>query len=488
MYTVVSISLTVLFAIALLLSVFGIISYSPLAMFASLLVLGFSVWLTSLLFGLLFGVRIHGESSFITALILFFIFTPTLEPSGLAILLLVGMIAGASKFLLAYKGRHIFNPVAIAAFIIGLTGLGYASWWVATPVLVIPVFLLGFAIIQKTRRVPSSGTFLGVSSVLVIALLMFQGAALGESLVLWMSWPILFFASFMLTEPLTLPAKKWQQAVEAIIVAVIFAIPFHIGDFSSSPAFALVVGNLIAFAFTRRSKIVLTFKESRQLTPTTDELIFTPNKPLLFEPGQYLEIFVPHKKKDTRGERRSFSIASAPGEKTVRLGIKFYEPSSTLKKTLKKLKKGDVIQSTGVSGGFTLPKETKTPLLFVAGGIGVTPFISHLESIMQRKESRNIVLLYFINSIEELAYKDILMAAGIKVYVITKSSSALSLPNGWIHINEPYITKEVIVKHIADVDQRNAYISGPPLMIDGVKSQLGSLKVKRIKTDYFIGY
>ena len=488
MYTVVSISLSVLFVIALLLSLFGIISYSPLAMFASLLVLGFSVWLTSILFGLLFGVRVHSESSFITAVILFFIFTPTLELSGLAILLLVGMIAGASKFILAYKGRHIFNPVAIAAFIIGLTGLGYASWWVATPVLVIPVFLLGFAILQKTRRVPSSGTFLGVSTVLVVALLMFQGATLGESLVLWMSWPILFFASFMLTEPLTLPAKKWQQIVEAIIVAVIFAVPFHIGEFSSSPAFALVVGNLIAFAFTQRRKIILSFKESKQLTPTTSELIFAPNTPLQFEPGQYLELSVLHKKKDTRGERRSFSITSAPGEETVRLGIKFYEPSSTLKKALENLTEGDIITSTGVSGGFTLPKDTQTPLLYVAGGIGITPFISHLEDLARRKESRDITLLYSMSSIDELAYKDILVASGIKVYIVTESDTVLNLPNGWIHINESRISKDSIVKHLSDVEKRKVYISGPPLMIDGVKGDLKSLKVSHIKTDYFIGY
>lgn len=488
MYKVVSGALTILFAIAFILALFGVVSYSPLAMIASLLVLGFSVWLTSLLFGLLFGVKVHAESSFITAVILFFIFTPTLELSGLAILLLVGMIAGASKFILAFKGRHIFNPVAIAAFIIGLTGLGYASWWVATPVLVIPTFLLGFAILQKTRRVPSSGTFLGVASLLVIAMLMFEGATLGESLVLWLSWPILFFSSFMLTEPLTLPGKKWQQILEAVIVAIVFAIPFQIGDFSSSPAFALVLGNLVAFLFTFRRKIVLTFKEQKQLTPTTKEFIFTPNKPIQFDAGQYLEISVPHKKDDFRGSRRSFSITSVPSEDELRLGVKFYEPSSSLKKALRALKSGDVISSTGISGDFTLPRDASKPLLFVAGGIGITPFISHLQTLMARKESRGIVLLYSISSIEELAYKDVLVASGAKVCIVTESDVPLKLPAGWIHINASRITKDAVLKHIHDVDQRTAFVSGPPAMIDGVKSQLKSLKVKHIKTDYFIGY
>ena len=488
MYKVVSGSLAILFVIALTLSVLGIISYTPPEMIASLLVLGFSVWLTSMLFGLILGIRVHAESSFITAVILFFIFSPTLEVAGLLGLMLVGMIAGASKFVLAWKGRHIFNPVAIAAVIAGLIGFAHASWWVGTPVLIIPTFLLGFIVIQKTRRIPSSGTFLGLASIIVIAMLMLNQQTLGESLVLWMSWPILFFSSFMLTEPLTLPGKKWQQILEAVIVAFLFSVPISIGDFSTSPALALVIGNLIAFGFTRRKKLVLTFVEQKQLTPTSYEFIFKPQAPQHHEAGQYLEMSIPHKNDDFRGSRRSFSITSAPGEDTLRLGVKFYEPSSSYKKALRSLKKGDTVHSTGISGDFTLPKDKLAPLLYVAGGIGITPFISHLRSLKQHKEVRDIVLFYSINSIEELAYKDILEASGIKVFVVTKSATRLAMPNNWIHVNEPYITKDVLVKHLPDIDNRYAYISGPPLMIDGVKSHLKVLRVKRIKIDYFIGY
>lgn len=488
MYKVISGALTILFVIALILAALGVLAYSPLAMIASVLVLGFSVLLTTMLFALFFGVRVHAESSFITAVILFFIFTPTLEVSGLLGLLVVGMIAGASKFLLAWKGRHIFNPAAIAAFIVGLTGLAYPSWWVGTPLLIIPVFLLGFLILQKTRRIPSSGTFLGLATILVIVVLLLEGETLGESLKLWLSFPILFFSSYMLTEPLTLPTKKWQQVLEAVIVAILFSIPIHIGEFATSPAFALVIGNLIAFGFTRRQKVTLTFVEQKQVTPTTNEFIFTPHIPQHHLAGQYIEIRVPHKKDDFRGSRRSFSITSAPGEDTLRLGVKFYEPSSSFKKALRELKKGMVIEATGISGDFTLPKDALTPLVYIAGGIGITPFISHLQALKRTKEVRDIVLLYSISTIAELAYKDILEVAGIKVFVITKSSRAIVLPKGWVHINEPYLVKDSIAQYVPDIVKRTAFISGPPLMIDGVKKQLKQLRVRHIKTDYFIGY
>ncbi len=488
MYKVASGALGLLFVIALIFSFLGMIVYSPLAMLASVIVLGLSVWLTSLLLGLLFGVSVQAESSFITALILFFIFTPTLQLTGLLALLLIGMVAAASKFILVYKGRHIFNPAALAAFVIGLTGLGYATWWVATPILIIPTFLLGFAIIYKTRRVAVSGTFLAIATFLLIVVLTNEGATLNQSLVLWFSWPILFFASFMLTEPLTLPQKKWQTVFEAVVVALIFIIPIQIAGFSSNPALALLIGNLIAFGFGRRRSIMLKFKEIKQLTPTSFEFIFEPSRSLSYEAGQYIDIMVPSIKDDWRGRRRSFSITSAPSEPMVRLGIKFYEPSSTLKNNLRKLKSDTIIQSTGINGDFTLPKDAGTPLVYIAGGIGITPFMSHLAHLKLLQQTRDITLFYAVNNVSELAYHDLLVTSGIKVCVVTKSNAPLMLPNGWVHRNEPFISEKTLIDIVPDIVARTVYLSGPPNMIDGVKKYLKKLHVRSIKTDYFIGY
>jgi len=488
MYKVVSITLTVLFAAALLFSALGVLSYSPLAMLASVGVLGFSVFLISLLFGLIFGVRVHTESSFITAMILFFIFTPTLEVSGLVTLALVGFIAAASKFLLAFRGRHIFNPAAIAALVIGFTGLGFATWWVATPVLIPFTLLLGYAVIQKTRRVHMSGTFMVASVVLVAALLVSYGNSLGDALVLLLSWPIFYFSAFMLTEPLTMPPKKWQQVVEALVVAVLFSIPLHIGDLSLGPAFALVVGNLLAFIFARHQSLRLRFKRMKQLTPTSFEFAFTSKQRLNYEAGQYVELTIPHKKADLRGERRSFSITSAPGDTELTLGVKFYEPSSSYKSALKSLQYGGILSATGIQGDFTLPKEAAQPLLLIAGGIGITPYIGHLQQLKKTKEKRDIVLVYAVNDVAEIAYKDILVASGVKVIIVTKSGAGYALPSGWEVIEQPYITQEALEASIPDITTRSAYISGPPMLIDGTKRHLKHLGVKKIKTDYFIGY
>jgi len=486
MYKVVSLSLSALFGVALLFSLLDILSYTPLAMAASLAVLVAATYVTSLVFGLLFNVRVHGESSLITALILFFIFTPTLEVNGLLTLAIVGFIAGASKFILAFRGRHLFNPVAVAAFGISLTGLGYASWWVATPPLIFFTLLFGFLVIHKTRRPLVTVIFTLTSIAIILATLLLEGNTVNESAMLLLSWPIFFFAAFMLTEPLTLSPKKWQQVVEAVIVAVLFAVPLHIGETATGPAFALLVGNLIAFAFRRQPNISLVAQMTRKLAPTSYEITFKPTKKIRYEAGQYLELSMPHKNADLRGARRSFSITSAPSDEMIRIGVKFYQPSSSFKKALRSIKKGVVVKATSINGEFTLPKDPTVPLLFVAGGIGITPFISHIRHLQSTGQRRDIVLLYAVSSTDEIAYKDVLRLSGIKVIIVTPEAFSFDTPAGWTVVSQPYISLPILRKYGAS--KRRAYISGPPMMIDSAKKHMKKLKVKHIKTDYFIGY
>lgn len=486
MYKGIAMGLTFVWVVAAVFSAIGWLDYSPLAMLASLGVFGVVTVGASVLFGWLFGVRAHIDSSIITALILALIFTPTLDGGGLLVQALVALIAAASKFVLVWKGRHIFNPVAIAAVIVAFTGLGAASWWVATPALTPFVLILALISLYKTRRLLLAGVFVAISVPLVLAYMLTNGVDIVSAIAVLPAWPILFFAGVMLTEPLTLPPRRWQQYLEAAVVAVLFAIPFDFGLFSMTPALALIAGNLIAFAFARREHIALTFKEIRTLTPTTDEIVFTPSKPVAFEPGQYMELAIPHAKKDLRGMRRSFSMTSTPGADEVSFGVKFYEPSSSFKKALRSLASGTTISATTVGGDFVLPKKADTPLVFIAGGIGITPFISQLKHLTAEKQSRDIVLLYAVNSNEEIAYRDVLEASGVKVVIVSPTDVALS--TGWIHVAEARLSKEALAASVPEIEKRTVYISGPPPLVDSVKRSARALGAKNVHTDYFVGY
>lgn len=487
MYRLLSIALTSLLILAICLAQLNLLPYSPITMIASAAVLVLSAYGFNVLFGWLFGVKTHDESSYITALILFFLFSPSAQIADLAALALVAMIAMGSKYVLALRGRHIFNPAAVSAVIIGLLGITFATWWVATPILLPATILFAFLILYKTRRVKLGLIFLATAIPLILVAAVNTGQPLLSALAFLPSWPLLFFVGFMLSEPLTLPPRKWQRYLVGVVVAVTFAVPFDLGVFSSTPALALIIGNAIGFLFTQKRHTQLVFKERNQLSGTSEEYIFEVNQPINYIPGQYMEITVPHRHKDGRGLRRIFSIVGVPGDQTIRFGIKMYDKPSSFKRALRSLKPGTAVAATGVGGDFILPKQLDTPLLFFAGGIGITPFISHLLYLQSELKKRDVILIYAVTTVEDLAYIDILKKSDVKVIVVSKSKKSLPV-SSWIHHNAHHITGSDLVNYIPDITLRSSYVSGPPHMVDSTKDTLRQLSVRRITCDYFTGY
>jgi ferredoxin-NADP reductase/Na+-translocating ferredoxin:NAD+ oxidoreductase RnfD subunit len=487
MYRLLSVALMAVWGVVLYLSLIGRLHYSPLELIASAVVLILSTYGFNVLFGWLFNVRTHDESSFITALILFFLFSPSIRLLDLATLALIAMIAMGTKYVLVIKGRHVFNPAAAGAVIVGILGVTHATWWIATPILVPVTLLFAFLILYKTRRLTLGVLFLATAIPLIITVGMFNGQSLLAAVTSLLSWPLLFFVGFMLSEPLTLPPRRWQRYLIGVIVAVLFAIPVSIGGISSSPALALLIGNLIAFTFTQRKHLQLTFKERRRLSPSSEEYVFAAGQPLAFTAGQYMEITIPHTHKDSRGIRRIFSIVSAPGDSTVRFGIKMHEQPSSFKKALRDILPGMTIDATGIGGDFVLPKDASVPLLFVAGGIGITPFISHLLNMRDVNQAKDVILIYIVSSVEELTYVDIIEASGIRVVVVTNTSDTTQKRN-WTMIDARRITVSHIATYVPDLSDRHVYVSGPPQMVSNIKALLKGMQAKHITCDYFTGY
>ena len=85
---------------------------------------------------------------------------------------------------------------------------------------------------------------------------------------------------------------------------------------------------------------------------------------------------------------------------------------------------------TGVWGDFLLPHNTGSPVLMVAAGIGVTPFVSQLRHVRLAEEDRDIVLVYVASEAAELAFRDDIEASGIPVIVFTRDQPQ-NLPANW---------------------------------------------------------
>ncbi len=501
MYRLVYFALAALAVVALLLSFFGLVGPGPLQLVVTLAVLAAVCVGVDAAAQRLLNLPWRLESSLITAHILLFVLRPTIELAGLLGIVIAAAVASLSKYVLAWRGRHIFNPAAVGATVLTLLSLvwpdlGASSWWVGTPALAAPVILLGLAVLVRTEKLRVVAVFL----VFAVAVAVFRTAAQYQAAgldldvldvlwpVLWSS-PFLFLGAFMLSEPLTLPPRRWQQLTVATVVGVLAGWPIPIGDITLGQERALLIGNLVAFAFAVRTAVRLTLVSRAEPTPSVQELTFRVHDRLAFLPGQYLELEVPHRHADARGTRREFSIASAPEDlpllKVAFKDGKTTKPLSSYKKALAEVQPGDALAITGVWGDFLLPKRDAAPILMVAAGIGVTPFVSQLRHAHAADLDRDIVLVYVASDSSELAYRDEIAASGAHVIVFTRDRPA-DLPDHWVWARGVRLDADGLLRVVPDIASRHAYISGPAALIADLAPALE--RARSITTDAFSGY
>ncbi|GAA1223682.1 oxidoreductase [Rhodoglobus aureus] len=489
MYKLVLMSLIAIAIIAIALAFFDLVSPDPFALLASLPVAVVFSYVASWIGARIVRQRTHLESSLITGLLVFFIMAPSLELMGLLGIALASTIAGASKFLIAFRGRHIFNPAAIGAYVFIFAPLGFPTWWVGTPLIQPFIVIASFLILYRTQRLDLGIVFVVIAASIRIALTIAGGGTLAEALSFtFASSPLIFFVGFMLSEPLTLPPRRWQRLSLAVLVGLLFAIPFSIGPVYSDPLLALLIGNLVAFLFTQRRTIRMTRVETEEISPGTWEITFAPHRPITFRAGQYIELSLPHSSADFRGVRRYFTISSAP-DAGATLSVTFTAPenASSFKAALLGLPRGAQVNATGIWGDFVLPRDTSEPLLLVAGGIGVTPFASQVAHAHRQDEGRDIVVVYATSSSKPLPFSTVLTESGVRV-IVFGPQPAERLPAGWVLGGEGRMNGDALSALVTDLSSRRVYLSGPPALVNDLKSALRTNGARRIHTDYFSGY
>ncbi|NJC22837.1 ferredoxin-NADP reductase [Arthrobacter pigmenti] len=485
MYRLVLVLLLILAFYAFGLSALDLLAFTPTELGATLAAALIASWGGTRIMALMLRTRPHTESSLITGLLLFFVMFPSDTPTGVGGIALAGLIAAASKYLMAFRGRHIFNPAAFGAVAVTLLGLSAAAWWAANPAMLPLVLIFTLLLLYRTRKLSMGAVFVIVAVGILVVRLMAGGTSPTEALQLvFGSYPVLFLLGFMLTEPLTLPPRRWQQLLIAGIVAVVLALQISIGPVFLGPEFALLIGNAVAFAMGQRRRIRLRYTGSRRLTPTSTEVQFTPERPVRFRPGQYMELTLPHARPDRRGLRRIFSISSTPDDGTVRFGLRLSDPPSTFKNALLQLKPGAPVDATTVAGDFVLPDDPSVPLLLFAGGIGVTPFLSQLGASHPSSE-RDIVLVYVVSSANELAYAEELADARVHLFCPDDPGK---LPATWTRGGGSFPTAEELRSLVPDLPKRRVYLSGSPATLARAKPLIREAGGRSVQTDAFLGY
>jgi Na+-transporting NADH:ubiquinone oxidoreductase subunit NqrB len=208
-------------------------------------------------FAQVFGAESNWESACISALIIALIITPS-APQDLAaagFLALVSAWAMASKYVITAGKRHLFNPAAFGAALIGVGFHRTVSWWVGENAVLLPVIVLGGALIlTRLRYYGMLASFAAVVLGLSAAhgnLSSIAGVAHALSM-MGIHSMFCFFGLVMLTEPRTAPLGRWRQIAYGAFVGLLFSPFTHVGSYYFTPEVAILCGNLFTFFSNRR--------------------------------------------------------------------------------------------------------------------------------------------------------------------------------------------------------------------------------------------
>ncbi len=225
------------------------------------------------------------------------------------------------------------------------------------------------------------------------------------------------------------------------------------------------------------NKHTLTFDRKEKESEGIWSFYFTPEQNFTMRAGQHIMLIVPHEDTDSRKNMRFFSPSSAPGEDRVRVTMRYFsDQSSSYKRALFALEPGTQVTARGPLGRFTVqPEKTNLHLVFLAGGIGITPIRSILVDLDQRNVAINATLLY--------ANRD-------ENFTFIEEFKALE------HKHEGFHTRKFVSPtHIDREDIQNAmqseqdifYIAGTPGFSNAFRKTLQDMGIpgKRIKADKF---
>jgi ferredoxin-NADP reductase len=443
------------------------------------------------IFGYVFEIPTNIESATITALILALILDPAQSVGAYQFLGWAAILAMASKYVLALNKKHLFNPAAIAVVITSFALGESASWWVGTASMLLFVLIGGLLIVRKLRMEDMLWFFCATALVLACILTLVQGKAITTELYqLLIQSPLFFFAFIMLTEPLTAPPTKSLRRIYAVLVGALFLPQIHIGQIYTTPELALVIGNVFSYLVSPKLKVLLKLSKKIKMAPGIVDFVFKPSQQLAFAPGQYMEFTLAHPHPDVRGNRRYFTLASSPTERDLHLGVRFYEQGSSFKDAMYRMDGRTKIVGAQIAGDFTLPKDPTQKLVFIAGGIGITPFRSMLKYLLDSQQGRDIVLFYVNKTVDEIVYQDVLSAAqkwlGLRTFYTLTDTNAI--PRNWPGL-VGRISEQTILATVPDYQERTYYLSGPPEMVRAYEQVLKNMHVRndQIKKDFFPG-
>ncbi len=210
-----------------------------------------------------------------------------------------------------------------------------------------------------------------------------------------------------------------------------------------------------------------------------------------FKAGQFVHVaLIEPPETDDEGDDRTFSIASAPAEPDLIFATRMRD--TAFKRTLKKAPDGAPVRITGASGKMVLHDDPNRPAVFLAGGIGITPFRSIIVQATKDRAPHRLFLFYSNRRPEDAAFLEEL--GGLERtnsnfrFVGTMTDMAKS-GRPWAG-ETGYIKKEMLGKYLGNLNGPIYYIVGPPALVDAMRKMLTDAGVSGsdIRLEKFAGY
>ena len=237
--------------------------------------------------------------------------------------------------------------------------------------------------------------------------------------------------------------------------------------------------------------IPMKLKERKEVAKGT--MAFLLEKPAGFEfkPGQAMEVKLENPPEtDAEGNSRAFSIASAPHEPFVMFATRMR--GSAMKNSLKRIPLGTELQVDGPWGDLKLHTRAARPGVFLAGGIGITPFRSIVLDAAKNKLPHKLWLFYSNHTLEDAPFLEELERAekenpNFKMIATMTDMAKSSRP--W-RGKTGFVDKAMLSEAIGDLNAPIYYIAGPGAMLNAMKKMLLEAGVNEddVRAEEFAGY
>lgn len=218
---------------------------------------------------------------------------------------------------------------------------------------------------------------------------------------------------------------------------------------------------------------------------------FTKPEGFVYKAGQSIDLFLINPPEtDAEGDKRAYSLSSAPDDADLLIATRMRD--TAFKRVLKSLPLGSELTLEGPFGDMTLHEDTKRPAIFLAGGIGITPFYSMARDATRNALPHRIILFYSNRRPEDAAFLEELQSLSLQnknfTFVGTMTDMEKSAET-WTG-ERGYIDTTLLTKYVSLEDSPIFYMAGPPSMVSAMRTMLNDAGVSNddIRTEEFTGY